>query len=95
MMSSDCHDKCVGSPLSSLSFLPFVFSSSPYFLPSVQVKLRRRTKGEVWEVVSVQDTDETLSVLTSLKQVSKNDDEFLKTHLSSGSALDLIGCFDV
>ncbi|KAI3352770.1 hypothetical protein L3Q82_019354 [Scortum barcoo] len=35
---------------------------------SIKVKLRRRTKGEVWEVVSVHDTDETLSVLTSLKQ---------------------------
>ncbi|XP_023124449.2 uncharacterized protein LOC111567508 [Amphiprion ocellaris] len=35
---------------------------------SVKLKLRRRTKGEVWEVVSIQDPDETLSVLTSLKQ---------------------------
>nr|XP_046259425.1 uncharacterized protein LOC124066727 isoform X2 [Scatophagus argus] len=35
---------------------------------SVKVKLRRRTKGEEWEVVSVQDADETLSVHTSLKQ---------------------------
>lgn len=41
------------------------------FASSMQVKLRRRTKGEVWEVVNLQGTDETLSVLTSLKQVEK------------------------
>ncbi|XP_068445452.1 uncharacterized protein [Clinocottus analis] len=35
---------------------------------SIKVKLRRRTNGEVWEVVSMQNTDEALSVLTSLKQ---------------------------
>ncbi|XP_026214752.1 uncharacterized protein LOC113161401 isoform X2 [Anabas testudineus] len=35
---------------------------------SIKVKLRRRTKGEVWEVVSPRDTDETLSVLTSHKK---------------------------
>ncbi|XP_028275935.1 uncharacterized protein LOC114445139 [Parambassis ranga] len=36
---------------------------------SVKVKLRRqRTEGEAWEVVSMQDTDETFSVLASLKQ---------------------------
>ncbi|XP_075946813.1 uncharacterized protein LOC142948583 isoform X2 [Anarhichas minor] len=35
---------------------------------SIKVKLRRRTNAEVWEVVSKQDTDEALSVLTSLKQ---------------------------
>ncbi|XP_036956934.1 uncharacterized protein LOC119021055 isoform X4 [Acanthopagrus latus] len=35
---------------------------------SFKVKLRRRTKGELWEVVSMHDTDETLSVRTSLKQ---------------------------
>ncbi|XP_040003066.1 uncharacterized protein LOC120800780 isoform X2 [Xiphias gladius] len=35
---------------------------------SIKVKLRRRTKGEVWEVVNMQDSDATLSVLTSLKQ---------------------------
>ncbi|XP_045904502.1 uncharacterized protein LOC123970491 [Micropterus dolomieu] len=39
---------------------------------SIKVKLRRRTKGEVWEVVSVKDTDETLSVLTSRKQDGSN-----------------------
>ncbi|XP_042341019.1 uncharacterized protein LOC121942023 [Plectropomus leopardus] len=39
---------------------------------SVKVKLRRRTKGEVWEVVSMQDTDETFSGLTSLKQDGAN-----------------------
>lgn len=50
-------------------------SSSSDFLISVQVKLRRRTKGEVWEVVSPQDTDETLSVFTSHKRVDKYDDE--------------------
>ncbi|XP_044044820.1 uncharacterized protein LOC122872861 isoform X2 [Siniperca chuatsi] len=38
---------------------------------SIKVKLRRRTKGEVWEVVSVKDTDET-SVLTSRKQDVSN-----------------------
>ncbi|XP_071361229.1 uncharacterized protein [Trachinotus anak] len=35
---------------------------------SIKVKLRRRTKGELWEVVNMQDTEETLSVLASLKQ---------------------------
>ncbi|XP_050922978.1 uncharacterized protein LOC108885748 [Lates calcarifer] len=35
---------------------------------SIRVKLRRRTKGEVWEVVSMRDADETLSVLASLRQ---------------------------
>ncbi|KAM8771752.1 uncharacterized protein AB9X84_001256 isoform 2-T3 [Acanthopagrus schlegelii] len=35
---------------------------------SIKVKLRRRTKGELWEVVNMHDTDETLSVRTSLKQ---------------------------
>ncbi|TDH16532.1 hypothetical protein EPR50_G00020290 [Perca flavescens] len=43
---------------------------------SVKVKLRRRTrtrtKGEVWEVVSIHDRDESLSVLTSLKQDGSN-----------------------
>ncbi|XP_034381373.1 uncharacterized protein LOC117725102 [Cyclopterus lumpus] len=33
---------------------------------SIKVKLRRQTNGEVWEVVSMQNTDEALSVLTSL-----------------------------
>ncbi|XP_022053209.2 uncharacterized protein LOC110953486 [Acanthochromis polyacanthus] len=60
MLSADCRTKCVGR------FLSFVFTSSLYFLSSVQLKLRRRTKGEVWEVV--QGSDEMLSVLTSLKQ---------------------------
>lgn len=55
----------------------FMISSFPDFL--VQVKLRRRTKGEVWEVVSPKDTDETLSVFTSHKQVDKNDDELKYT----------------
>lgn len=45
------------------------------FFPLVQVKLRRRTKGEVWEVVSMRDADETLSVLASLRQVVMNGDE--------------------
>ncbi|XP_037328792.2 uncharacterized protein LOC119218450 [Pungitius pungitius] len=35
---------------------------------SIKVKLRRRSNGEVWEVVSVQDTEDALSVLHSLKQ---------------------------
>ncbi|KAG7453337.1 flocculation protein FLO11-like [Solea senegalensis] len=36
---------------------------------SIKVKLRRRTKGQMWEVVSVQDSDEAVSVLASLEQV--------------------------
>ncbi|XP_039660590.1 uncharacterized protein LOC120561483 isoform X2 [Perca fluviatilis] len=43
---------------------------------SFKVKLRRRTrtrtKGEVWEIVSIHDSDESLSVLTSLKQDGSN-----------------------
>ncbi|KAM7393676.1 hypothetical protein PAMP_020531 [Pampus punctatissimus] len=35
---------------------------------SIKVKLRRRTNGELWEVVSMQEADETLSVFTSLTQ---------------------------
>ncbi|XP_029018728.1 uncharacterized protein LOC114862494 isoform X2 [Betta splendens] len=35
---------------------------------SIKVKLRRRTKGEVWEVVSQQDAEETLTVLASHKK---------------------------
>ncbi|XP_035515443.1 uncharacterized protein LOC118326536 [Morone saxatilis] len=42
---------------------------------SIKVKLRRRTKGEVWEVVSMQDADDTLSVLTSLKQTDRTNGE--------------------
>ncbi|XP_044202324.1 uncharacterized protein LOC122979161 isoform X1 [Thunnus albacares] len=40
---------------------------------SIKVKLRRRRpNGEMWEVVSMQDTDETLSVVTSLMQDGSN-----------------------
>ncbi|CAK6980525.1 uncharacterized protein LOC121911515 isoform X1 [Scomber scombrus] len=40
---------------------------------SIKVKLRRRrANGGMWEVVSMQDTDETLSVLTSLTQDGSN-----------------------
>ena len=75
VMSSACHTICLGS----LLFI-FVFSSSLYFLSPVPIKLRRTTKGEVWEVVNIQDMDETLSVLTSLKQVVKYDGEFRCRH---------------
>ncbi|XP_051239876.1 uncharacterized protein LOC127354188 isoform X2 [Dicentrarchus labrax] len=42
---------------------------------SIKVKLRRRTKGEVWEVVSMQDADDTLSVLSSMKQTDRTNGE--------------------
>ncbi|XP_061625960.1 uncharacterized protein LOC133476505 [Phyllopteryx taeniolatus] len=37
---------------------------------SVKVKLRRRTKEKVWEVVSTQDEDDTVSVFASLSEES-------------------------
>ncbi|XP_057700165.1 mitochondrial import inner membrane translocase subunit Tim10 isoform X2 [Corythoichthys intestinalis] len=36
---------------------------------SLKVKLRRRAKEQLWEVVSLQDEDETVSVFASLSQV--------------------------
>ncbi|XP_049428755.1 formin-J isoform X2 [Epinephelus fuscoguttatus] len=39
---------------------------------SVKVKLKRRTKGEEWEVVSMKDKDDMLSVLTARKQDDSN-----------------------
>ncbi|XP_041838389.1 uncharacterized protein LOC121638037 [Melanotaenia boesemani] len=41
---------------------------------SVKVKLKRRTKGEMWEVVNLQGADEAFSVLTSLKQGCSNQE---------------------
>ena len=45
----------------------------PYFLCSVQMKLKRRTTGEAWEVVGMQDTNDMLSLLTSKKRVDEYD----------------------
>ncbi|KAK5603761.1 hypothetical protein CRENBAI_001469 [Crenichthys baileyi] len=33
-----------------------------------KVKLKRRTKGELWKIVGLQDADETVSVLTTMKR---------------------------
>ncbi|KAK2919421.1 hypothetical protein Q8A73_003792 [Channa argus] len=41
---------------------------------SIKVKLRRRSNGEVWEVVSPQDTDKTLSVLAFQQQGGSNSE---------------------
>lgn len=68
MMCSCCLHTVITNVQEAHIFLSYVLSSSLNCASSVQVKLRRRTKG-VWEVVSIQDADETLSVLTSLKQV--------------------------
>lgn len=38
----------------------------------MQVKLRRRTNGEVWEVVNMQEWDET-SILKPLKKVDASE----------------------
>ncbi|MEQ2171518.1 hypothetical protein GOODEAATRI_011491, partial [Goodea atripinnis] len=34
-----------------------------------KVKLKRRAKGELWKIVGLQDADETVSVLTTIKRV--------------------------
>lgn len=78
-MNSGCHGRCVGRPLSVLSYCVLIASDLPTSIPPLQVKLVR-TKGEVWEVVSMQNADETFSVLTSLKQVDKCDDVFIYGH---------------
>ncbi|XP_041639967.1 BTB/POZ domain-containing protein 18-like isoform X2 [Cheilinus undulatus] len=51
---------------------------------SIKVKLRRRTKGETWEVVNIQNADDTLAVLTSLQEDVSNQKR-QQTALTSGT----------
>lgn len=48
----------------------------------------------MWEVVRIQNPDDTLSVLTSLTQVDKYDEEFIHQHACHPVHLDLIGCVE-
>nr|XP_019939867.1 PREDICTED: uncharacterized protein LOC109627625 [Paralichthys olivaceus] len=64
--STDKRPVCVG--MKSLARMKQMQEMTETTQSSVKVKLRRRTKGEVWEVVSGQDTDDTVSSFTSLKQ---------------------------
>lgn len=64
-MQHGCCERCVGSRLHCAS----VCCHCGWFCFPLQVKLVR-TQGEMWEVASMQNT-ETLSALSSLKQVPK------------------------
>ncbi|KAM8879301.1 uncharacterized protein AB9W97_014741 [Spinachia spinachia] len=57
---------------------------------SIKVKLRRRTSGEVWEVVSVQDTEDALSVLNSLKRDGSSHKRLQADPMSSGPPLSCV-----
>ncbi|XP_034543132.1 uncharacterized protein LOC117815491 isoform X2 [Notolabrus celidotus] len=52
---------------------------------SIKVKLRRRTKEEVWEVVDRQGKDETLATLSSLQQDDSNQKQQQTTPSNDGS----------
>ncbi|XP_062244471.1 uncharacterized protein LOC133954170 [Platichthys flesus] len=64
--SSDKRHVCVG--MKSLAKMKQLQETTETTQISAKVKLRRKNTGEMWEVVRGQDTGDTLSSFTSLKQ---------------------------
>lgn len=69
-----------------ITYLFFILALNLFPVLSSQVKLKKNTEtGEVWEVVSRRETEETLTLPFTLTQVDKCDHVFIHRQLSSNS----------